>query len=506
MELKLNKQPLYPSEVLLDTTVEQPVECDAMLPDDCPDLVRVLRCVMTPVVTARRLNGGQLEVEGIARLTVYYVASGEELTKAEFKVPFSRLMELRGEAQSPGVTVSAAPGYINCRGVGQRRLDIRGAVTLTVRVIHCRKEEAVSGGEEPELELREEQVDGVRILGQESRESHLEQTLELTYGKPPILRILRWQCSPRIVECRASGGRVSVKGELEVRMLYHSVSGEWEQMNFTVPAAAALEMEGADEDSLCDSRMEVLSLELEPGEDGQGENRCVVLTGSVLFTVRIHGGYQAQICTDCYSTRHPCTFRTRRHTLLREVRPVREPFPMRQTMPLPENTQQVLDLWSEPGSWSLRPEAGGVGIEGKITLCMLVKTKEGEILYLDKNVPFTQKLNMELPAGQTDLRLEAESSDFALTGGGVELRCQLVLEGMIYLTGEQSVIESLEVDEKKPREGLMAPGLYLYLAEEGESLWEIAKRYNTSIRRIQEENPEEERQPGKREVLLVPVI
>ena len=82
MELKLNKQPLYPSEVLLDTTVEQPVECDAMLPDDCPDLVRVLRCVMTPVVTARRLNGGQLEVEGIARLTVYYVASGEELTKA----------------------------------------------------------------------------------------------------------------------------------------------------------------------------------------------------------------------------------------------------------------------------------------------------------------------------------------------------------------------------------------------------------------------------------------
>lgn len=143
-------------------------------------------------------------------------------------------------------------------------------MTLTVRVIHCRKEEAVSGGEEPELELREEQVDGVRILGQESRESHLEQTLELTYGKPPILRILRWQCSPRIVECRASGGRVSVKGELEVRMLYHSVSGEWEQMNFTVPAAAALEMEGADEDSLCDSRMEVLSLELEPGEDGPG--------------------------------------------------------------------------------------------------------------------------------------------------------------------------------------------------------------------------------------------
>ncbi len=505
MELKLNKQPLYPSEVLLDTTVEQPVECDAMLPDDCPDLVRVLRCVMTPVVTAKRLSGNHLEAEGMARLTVYYVAPGEELAKAEFKVPFSRLMEMRGEARSPGVTVTASPGYVNCRGVGQRRLDIRGAVTLTARVIHCRREEAISGGEEPELELKEEQVAAARILGQESREARLEQTLELTYGKPPILRILRWQCCPRVTECRAASGKVSIKGELELRMLYHGTSGEWEQMTFTVPAAAVAEMEGVEEDSLCDCRMEVLSLELEPGEDSQGENRCVILTGMVLFTVRAHGEYQAQVCTDCYSTRHPCRFHTRQYPLMRQARPVREPFPVRQTMPLPENTQQVLELWCELNGWNLHPEEGGSVVEGRLTLCMLARAKEGEILYLDQGATFQQKLPLVLSGGQTDLRLAQDSSDFALTGGSGELRCQLVLEGMIYLTAEQPVIEELEVDEKKPREGLMAPGLYLYLAQEGESLWEIAKRYNTSIRRIQEENPEEE-QPGKREVLLVPVV
>ena len=231
----------------------------------------------------------------------------------------------------------------------------------------------------------------------------------------------------------------------------------------------------------------------------------MILTGMVLFTVRAHGEYQAQVCTDCYSTRHPCRFHTRQYPLMRQARPVREPFPVRQTMPLPENTQQVLELWCELNGWNLHPEEGGSVVEGRLTLCMLARTKEGEILYLDQGATFQQKLPLVLSGGQTDLRLAQDSSDFALTGGVGELRCQLVLEGMIYLTAEQPVIEELEVDEKKPREGLMAPGLDLYLAQEGESLWEIAKRYNTSIRRIQEENPEEE-QPGKREVLLVPVV
>ena len=36
----------------------------------------------------------------------------------------------------------------------------------------------------------------------------------------------------------------------------------------------------------------------------------------------------------------------------------------------------------------------------------------------------------------------------------------------------------------------MPRGLYIYMADEGESLWEIAKRYNTSEARIRDDNGE----------------
>ena len=44
MELKLQKQPVAVCELLLDTVAEYPIECDLLLPDYCPDIVRVLCC------------------------------------------------------------------------------------------------------------------------------------------------------------------------------------------------------------------------------------------------------------------------------------------------------------------------------------------------------------------------------------------------------------------------------------------------------------------------------
>ena len=62
------------------------------------------------------------------------------------------------------------------------------------------------------------------------------------------------------------------------------------------------------------------------------------------------------------------------------------------------------------------------------------------------------------------------------------------------------------MDEKRPPERVVKKGLYLYLPQEGELLWEIARRYNTSADRIREENGLEGARAQGRVMLLVPVV
>ena len=131
MELELRRQTVPSFETILEETVEQPVECDALLPDYCPDIRRILKCTLTPVPVGKTITAGRLEVEGLATLNILYISAGGEPARGEYKVPFTRMLELHGEAEDPIITVGMLPGPVSCRAVNQRRLEIRGSVVVS---------------------------------------------------------------------------------------------------------------------------------------------------------------------------------------------------------------------------------------------------------------------------------------------------------------------------------------------------------------------------------------
>ena len=57
MELNLQKQTVSVNETVYDGSVEQPLECDVLLPDYCPDIQKILRCEVTPSLLAASVNG-----------------------------------------------------------------------------------------------------------------------------------------------------------------------------------------------------------------------------------------------------------------------------------------------------------------------------------------------------------------------------------------------------------------------------------------------------------------
>ncbi|MEG0853308.1 MAG: DUF3794 domain-containing protein [Angelakisella sp.] len=504
MELKLKKQALFISEMLIDTTVEQPVECDALLPDYCPDIVRILKCIVTPTVSGRRLNGQRLELEGMAVIVVYYTSTAEGIHKAEYKVPFAKTLELKAEPAKCAISVHAKAGYINCRAVNQRRLDIRGAVSISASVMGCREEQVVVGGEGAGIQLREEGCNGSHLIGQQSRDVHLSETLELAYGKPVIKDIVRCHGIPRLVECKTSDGKVVIKGELAVHMLYQHASG-CDQMDFTLPTAAVVELEGVDDKCNISVCQELMFLSLEPCADREGEYRNITLEAGLLMTVKAECSYKAVTCTDCYSTKGQCSFRTKNYTTLRMEDSFHEQTTLREVMPLPENLEAILDLWCDISSATFRGDQTGVQADGRIVVSMLARMKDGNIYYFDKNMDMDEHLPVAAQNPIVDGRMTVVGSGFNFTANdAIEVRCDIMMDGTAYSQKRCTGVDEVTVDDKKPRTDTVQPGLYLYMAGDNEAVWDIAKRYNTSVARILEENPQGDGKNG--DILMIPVL
>ena len=95
MELTVTNKQVPSVEVVYDGCAEQPVECDLLLPDYCPDIVRILKCTVTPVLRRKQQSGTTLTLEGDAQIRVYYISEDPaQICSADTTLPFTKNIEL----------------------------------------------------------------------------------------------------------------------------------------------------------------------------------------------------------------------------------------------------------------------------------------------------------------------------------------------------------------------------------------------------------------------------
>ena len=205
-------------------------------------------------------------------------------------------------------------------------------------------------------------------------------------------------------------------------------------------------------------------------------------------------------------TSSPTSFRTRAASLTRVCHTLREVIPCKENVPLPEKAETVIDLWCEGVSLTVRGESGGPVAEGKVTVAMLAKMEDGQLYYFDKTLEVSKKFPWEDGNALLEGKLACQDCAWSFSANDtLEVRCDLEFTGTLSCQVRAVLLDEVQVDEKAPREDAAAPGLYLYLADPEETLWDIAKRYNTNMDKITGENPEET-EGRERRVLLIPVL
>ena len=73
MECKAAGESVFAKEVLFEGNCEQAVDTELTLPDYCPDIGKLLKCRLVPMITSRQVNFDSLVVEGTARISVIYL-------------------------------------------------------------------------------------------------------------------------------------------------------------------------------------------------------------------------------------------------------------------------------------------------------------------------------------------------------------------------------------------------------------------------------------------------
>lgn len=510
MELKVIKEAVALNELVCDSFTELPIECDVLLPDYCPDIMKLLKCCATPVLARATVEGGTVTAEGYALLELYYISDDMKMRCSEYKAPFQKTLELKTAPVNPAVSISFAVGYINCRAVNQRRVDIRGAVTMNTKVMAEKTESIVCDAEGGGIQLRKSEVETTCIAGCAEKQFTVREDLELSHGRPPIGAVIRKQAQPRCTECKVISNKIVMKGELSIDLFYLSAEDESPQlMQYSLPISQIIDLQGADENCKCDVRMRVLSTELQPKPDLDGETTVMSAEVTMCVAAKAYSRRTLAPVCDAYSTEYETASTERPVTAMRLLDMVDETHEYKEMLDLPDDVDEVMHLWCGADFTGGQLIDGAAELTGQLVLCMFAIQRDGSTVYFEKPVEFSHTVAIAQNPDNilADITMNPVSCDFSAQGGGkIEVRARIAIGGTLCGMEKNTVMSELAVDEAKPQQQDRSTALTIYFAQQGECVWDIAKHYHTAMAEVMEENSIDRETLPARTTLLIPLV
>ena len=487
----LRENVLHPA-VLPEITQEQSIELDCVLPDYYPDFFRLLHCAADARILSQETGEGTLRYTLSVKLRVLYCAEQSSRVQAVTQsLEYQREMPLPPAAAampSPQIRIAAAADYLNCRAVNPRRIDIRGAIALRIRISGETALSVLTAASGAGLQARTETVSFVQETVRAEKRFVLSEDIRIPETQSPLLTVLREETALRITETKAVSGKIVAKGEAAVTLLYAAENGA-ETLTAVLPFSQICEPPQFADDMPHCVTAELRDCLITTEAEQNGDIRLLHCDLQITLHCEAFRTAAMPLLTDLYSTQHPVTVQQEPLLLAAAPEQIALAQVVNAQLVQPETVlTKVYAAWASPENVTASPgEAGGCTVQGDLRCFVLAADADGQPVMLTGSEPFT----WEMP--DTDAAalppVTVRSCTYTLTGSdSVALRTELAVSGSILRTVRKTLLTDAEVDSDAALPAAERFALRLYFAQAGESLWDIAKRCRVPAETVRADN------------------
>lgn len=479
MEYNLEKKCIGQLTSALDTAAEQPVDIELTLPDYCPDIERILCCKLIPKVYMSGIGADRLNIEGGSCVRVMYVDGDRGCIRSyEYTQPFSESIPVGELPSDCAVITDLKPEYINCRALSPRKLSLHGAFSLRVKV--CVKSDLCycSDSSDNDLQIRRECME-VSDLSGLCTESFTVQEEIPAGAKTEINSVLSHRLSAKITELKAMHGKIMLSAELKLELMYLSdiESCKTECMSYSLPVSRVIDCDGADESSVIDGRLDVMSDELRLGGDALDGSALLSLEAKLCFSAVCYNEREIGIILDAFSTDREAETRLAPFSCVCSVLTKSFSDIGKAAISVDNSISEIIDLHCERLTVTPTAVEGGAVLEVRLRVSMMYRDTDGELRCVERDAEFSFKPDTGGRECVESVQAGLDSLSYRMTDStSVELRAELCFRLTLSSRRSCAALTSVRADDDAPAR--RAEGsLILYYTDSGDNVWDISKRF-----------------------------
>ena len=503
MELSMESQSFDMCAVVYTGTGRQTLDTDFVLPDYCGDIKRILHCETTVQLHTVGQDGERLRAEGENVIRLLYINDDNQPDCFAQHLPLSVVVSVPELEADAIITARAATDYLNCRALNPRKITVNGTVSVNFEVYARKQQTSIRHIKEIEQQSQAMPVSALRALAQKTFD--LSETVSIETNHAPIGKLLHQEAAPQITGSETVDNKLLLKGSLTVDILYLSEDGALQRLTHALPISQIVEAAGLQPDSDPDIRVQLLSLYAQPKRDGADENRLLELAAKMSVIVQDYEVQTQNVITDCYATSGTLQPTFSEQSFLRRAKVLHLHLQNSQTVETGLDGAALLQhIHVQSLNTTIQTDAQDTELSVQVQLSMLLKDKARELHYLEKDVSLQLHETLRFDADdavfnpQVHVRiLQTQMHE----NGSLDLQLELTADGTVFEKRTESVLTNAVLDNTVQD---ASGGLVLSFSKQGETLWDIAKRYKTREALIRAENGLSEQVLQEDRLLLIP--
>ena len=495
MELQFDRRecPFLRCNVRQTQNLEQTQE--VRLPEGMPDIGRVLCTWGQGTLRSKEWRNEAMTVTGSMQIWVLYAPEdGSEPRSVEVNLPFSGKWSFPDSKREGTILVSVVICDLDARALSSRKMMVRATAAVQAQALEMTQEAVFTPEQLPEgVEVLRQTYPAV--LPREAGEKQFLVDEDLQLDATPR-KILACQVQPVVTEQAAAGGRVVLRGECRVHLVYMDETDQLRSGDVSLPFAQLAELDrDYDKDATAQVMMAVTNVDAQI-TDGVTHLQCGVVGQYVIYDRCL-----IEVAEDAYSPFMPVEPRLEELALPMLLEARQEKLEM--SAQLQTSASRVVDVVCRVAQPTVYREADAAVIELPGRVQVLYYDEEGDLRCEYQMLHGRLQLPAEHHCGIA-VDLAAMQQPSALMMGDM-LRIEGGASLAILTTARQEMpmVTGLTVGE---RSGMDPRRPSLILQRMGEAgLWELAKACGSTVAAIEQAN-NLQGEPQMGQLLLIPVM
>ncbi|MCI1931583.1 MAG: DUF3794 domain-containing protein [Clostridia bacterium] len=470
-------------------------ESEMLLPETQSDIQRIIKDSAQAVVTDYNVSDSRVNFKGKVRLNVIYVSGNGNLYSYKNAIPFEDFMNCDDIRKDSGASIEAKIENVDVWRINERKIGAKIVSSVYAYPYKMDRKNIISQIEDNSIEAlkKDEDIRNHKAYFTSTFDTH--DSLSLPAGKPDAGEILEEICYITDADAKPMRSGYRVTAVIKADLTYSTDENESvaQSVHYEIPFDMTAEGEEIDENSKLKCRAYIDEVKSGIFQDSDEKNRVIDLDMKIGTVVEASKDEKISFIEDAYSVNQNCLAQKTEITLPKFIGGNKARVQIKGQPVTAQDKEDIMQVVSAEGqildenSYVSKNTVETEGI-AEIKIMYIAENDNAPMDVLVTAVPFHQEIEV-LGAEENDtadVHTEIDSIYINLPGGKeAEPVINLAIDAEVFRINKKDVVEDIsEAEGDLPK----TSSAVIYVIQNGDTMWGIAKKYRTTIADIETVN------------------